>query len=231
MSHEHEMAAPYVLDALDDLDRTRFERHLDTCAECRDDVNALREGLDQIAASDAVSPPPAVRPAVLGQIESIQQLEPETARDARSARTTTRVWMLVAALAALVVTIVAVLNASTNGLDDLLAESDTRVVAVTATEAYEGSAFADAVVSGDGETVYLRAENLEPVADGSVYAAWIIGVDGPVPAGLFTPGADGSVTLSLEGSAGPGVVLGVTIEPDGGSPLPTGDVLFLGDLG
>ena len=67
-------AAPYVLGALDDLERTRYERHLATCDECAVEVAELRAGLDAIAVAESIDPPARVRAAVLEQIESIDQL-------------------------------------------------------------------------------------------------------------------------------------------------------------
>ena len=63
MSHEQDlsMAAPYVLDALDELDRARFERHLGDCQECREEVAALREGLEEIVGENSIPPPPHLR--------------------------------------------------------------------------------------------------------------------------------------------------------------------------
>ena len=34
----HSLAAPFALDALDELERRRFEAHLDSCVTCRDEV-------------------------------------------------------------------------------------------------------------------------------------------------------------------------------------------------
>ena len=42
-SEIHEQAAAYALDALDPEDRWTYERHLDTCDRCREEVAALRE--------------------------------------------------------------------------------------------------------------------------------------------------------------------------------------------
>ena len=232
MSHEQDlsMAAAYALDALDELDRARFERHLADCQECREEVAALREGLEEIVGENSIPPPPHLRASVMDQIESIDQIAPVEPRVA-TPRSQRRLWTAVAAIAAVVVAIGALLVTATDPLDDLLAQTDTRVVAVGGTDTYTGSGSADAVVSGDRERVYLRVENLESPADGSVYAAWLIGESGPEPAGLFVPDADGTATVALDGPVGTGVLLGITVEPEGGSSQPTTDVLFLGDLG
>ena len=50
MSHEysgsydvHALSGAYAVDALDDLERAAFERHLAECPECRAEVDSLRE--------------------------------------------------------------------------------------------------------------------------------------------------------------------------------------------
>ena len=71
-----------------------------------------------------------------------------------------------------------------------------------------------------------------PVLDeGRVYELWILREDGPAPAGLFRPDADGAVEVVLDlddvvGSGG----LAVSDEPAGGSPSPTGPILAEGEL-
>jgi anti-sigma-K factor RskA len=229
--NEREKAAPYVLDALDDLERTRFERHLVGCAECSAEVSALREGLDSIAESDPSDPPPSVRAAVLEQIETVDQVAAPD-HEAPAHKTLRGALTAVAAVSALVIAVGGiVLTSRGDPIDDLRAQPDSQVVAVERTESYVGSGSAEAVVSGDGETVYLQITDLEPTASGSVYEAWLIDDSGPVPAGLFTPDDNGLVVLAIDGSASPGVLIGVTIEPAGGSDAPSGAVLFLGEVG
>ncbi|TDB74977.1 zf-HC2 domain-containing protein, partial [Actinomadura sp. KC216] len=39
MTHDpHDLAGPYVLDALGDTERRRFERHLSGCTTCADET-------------------------------------------------------------------------------------------------------------------------------------------------------------------------------------------------
>ena len=43
MSDIHALSGAYAIDALDDVERARFERHLAECADCRAEVASLRE--------------------------------------------------------------------------------------------------------------------------------------------------------------------------------------------
>ena len=52
----------------------------------------------------------------------------------------------------------------------------------------------------------------------------MIGSGGPVKAGLFEGG--GQEIVLLEEPVGEGAMVAVTLEPEGGSEQPTGDILF-----
>src|SRR5438270_14072527 len=68
MTHDElkELAAAYVLDALDRDERRAFEIHLAGCAECAADVRSLRRVTDGLAwAAPLRTPSPEVRDRVL----------------------------------------------------------------------------------------------------------------------------------------------------------------------
>ena len=58
MSDIHALSGAYAIDALDDIERAQFERHLAKCAECRAEVESLREASAMLAETTAVEPPP-----------------------------------------------------------------------------------------------------------------------------------------------------------------------------
>jgi anti-sigma-K factor RskA len=70
-----------------------------------------------------------------------------------------------------------------------------------------------------GQTVLLL-DGLGAAPSGSTYQAWYIGAAGPRSAGTFQA-AGGSTAVLLEGQRDAGVVVGVTVEPEGGSEAPT----------
>ena len=69
----HALSGAYAVDALDDLERARFEAHLRECAECQAEVDSLREAAASLAL-DAVEPPEQLRAEVLAGIETIRPL-------------------------------------------------------------------------------------------------------------------------------------------------------------
>ncbi|MFN8076713.1 MAG: anti-sigma factor [Kineosporiaceae bacterium] len=72
----HALAGAYAVDALDDVTRAAFERHLTTCADCAEEVTGLRETAARLALGVAAAPPPGLRGAVLAQVARTPQLPP-----------------------------------------------------------------------------------------------------------------------------------------------------------
>ena len=96
----HSLIGAYVLDALDDLDRAAFDRHLRDCEVCRLEVDELFEVTARLADGAWSVPPPALRDNVLAAITNTRQVPPEVpARPPVRSRRTLR---LVAAAAAVI---------------------------------------------------------------------------------------------------------------------------------
>jgi anti-sigma-K factor RskA len=101
---------------------------------------------------------------------------------------------------------------------------------VATTSAVGGSdASATLYYSAELERSALSFAGLEDPAEGSVYELWYIS-DGASSAGLYTPSEEGAYRV-LEGEAPQGAVVGVTVEPSGGSDAPTSDPILLAPLG
>jgi anti-sigma-K factor RskA len=72
----HVLSGSYVLDAVSEPEREAFERHLQHCSLCQDEVRGLRETAARLALAKAVAPPPLLRPRVLGAAHRTRQLPP-----------------------------------------------------------------------------------------------------------------------------------------------------------
>jgi anti-sigma-K factor RskA len=83
--------------------------------------------------------------------------------------------------------------------------------------------------------IVLIASKLPPLPAGKAYELWFIGTDGkaPVPAGTFSPDAQGNVTAKLSQiqPRGGAKQFAVTIEKASGSPTPTTPILYSGSQG
>ena len=75
-----------------------------------------------------------------------------------------------------------------------------------------------------GRTV-LMAENLPP-PEGEIYAPWLMRGAIAEPAGLLEPGDRRDAPVPIEGPIDEADAVAVTLEPSGGSPVPTSDILL-----
>jgi anti-sigma-K factor RskA len=227
MSQIHDLAAPYVLGSLDAEDRLAFEEHLDSCAACRGAVAELGEGLAAMALADAIEPPPELRKRVL---EGTEPAGPQPVASIPKRRGWLRVLAPVAAVAALVLATVSIL--STDPVQEIAAAPDATTIDLVTTEAYPDRppSVATVVFSPSLEAAFVDFDGLAPVDVDRTYQIWLIGDTDPIPSGTFIPDRNGVAEVPVDGLATPDQILGITEEPQGGSPAPTGEVLFAVEL-
>jgi anti-sigma-K factor RskA len=88
------------------------------------------------------------------------------------------------------------------------------------------------IVDPNSSSAVLVIAGLEPLESNRIYQAWLIRDNTPVSAGLLTVDANGQGVLLVnsETTIGSFSALGISIEPEGGSQQPTGDIVVLSDL-
>ncbi len=72
----HTLAGAYALDALSALERSAFGEHLAACAQCRQEIQELREATARLGTSVAVRPRPELRAPTIQAARRISQLAP-----------------------------------------------------------------------------------------------------------------------------------------------------------
>jgi anti-sigma-K factor RskA len=73
----------------------------------------------------------------------------------------------------------------------------------------------------------MTVEGLDPAPEGSVYQVWAVTGGNPVSIGFLEVPDDGAVSADMEGvQLVEGQVVAVTLEPAGGSQLPTTEPIF-----
>ena len=72
----HELSGAYALDALDQAERERFERHLRRCPGCAEDVRQMTSTATALALAVAAEPPPGLKQRVLAAAATTPQLPP-----------------------------------------------------------------------------------------------------------------------------------------------------------
>ncbi len=117
---------------------------------------------------------------------------------------------------------------------DVLAQialPQSRAIAIAGTPV-QPHAYGQMIANPNGNSGVLIVADLAPLPPGKVYQFWLIKGNTPVSAGLFGVDAQGRGLLPVRASESVGSfdAIGVSIEPEGGSPQPTGDIVMLGKL-
>lgn len=77
------------------------------------------------------------------------------------------------------------------------------------------------VYSADEGAAVLLGDSIEPVPDDSTYQVWLVSDGSATSIGTFEPDSDGAAELRADGADPTGSIVGITIEPAGGSDQPT----------
>ena len=98
----HTLVGAYALDAVDDIERAAFDRHVLECASCRAELDELRETACRLADTTWSVPPPRLRTEVLAAVARTRQLPPAAPVSSARQDKTRRGRRLVAVAAAVV---------------------------------------------------------------------------------------------------------------------------------
>lgn len=229
----HALSGAYAVDALDDIERARFEEHLRSCPDCRAEVDSLREAAAALGTDAPAEPPAALRDQILAGIESVRPLPPlSPAVDTPDTVTSHRRRPRFGFSSPLLVAAALVLIAAAGTLW-LRPWVDTEPAPLTATERVlaaddatresrefpDGSRATIVVSRSEGRAVIIT-EDMAPAPDGKVYELWLQEPSGHLqPAGLMPDERD--ATVLLDGDASDAIGVGITVEPAGGSKQPT----------
>ncbi|MET9608445.1 anti-sigma factor [Streptomyces sp. NPDC006512] len=227
----HALSGAYALDALDHGERDAFERHLERCALCTQDVREFAATAARLGSAVALPVPPGMREAVLARIDGVRQLPPAR-RGIVALRRRALPLALAACLAGSVVLGGTALRehrqaqrtaSALQHLTEVLAAPDARTVSTRPGSAMTGKV----VVSASHDRAAFLGSGLPAAPPGRTYQLWF--ADGSVmrPAGLLR--ADGAAVL--RGPVGRATAVGLTLEPAGGSEQPTSPPLMLLALG
>jgi anti-sigma-K factor RskA len=94
------------------------------------------------------------------------------------------------------------------------------------TRTLEGSlgATLEMAYSADEGAMVVTGDDVPAVGDDETYQLWMVSETGALPAGTFRPDASGHVAVRVDADPSDFVV-GVTLEPSGGSEQPTSPML------
>ncbi|MEU0114667.1 anti-sigma factor [Streptomyces bobili] len=242
----HRMTGAYALHALPAEEREDFERHLEDCEPCAEETAELSATAARLGLAMFATPRPALREQVLRRVTTVRQEGPGGSRPARSGRAARRMrmmsrWALAACLAA-----AAGLGGTTvwqhdraedareqarlseRGADEIaavLTAPDARISTARLADGATGTV----VVSDIRDRAVFVASGMGRPPSGKVYQLWFDDGSTMRSAGLMDPGrTDQAVVMAgaVDGASG----MGITLEPEGGSPRPTSAPLAVVDF-
>ena len=242
----HTLTGAYAAHALSDTERLAFERHLDACPACAQEVRELEATTAHLGVTVAAPPPPELWDRIRAEALVTRQLPPVVGRaerrrqaDRRGTAAGRRVSPLLVAAAALLVAVLSVtaLNLGLLGRADRADRTADLVAAVLAAPdarriaAKPGPTGQVAVVVSRrrGQAVF-EASGLPEVPAARTYQLWVVDRSGPRPAGLVEPGGAGKVTRLLEGRVTGSEQVAMTVERRGGAARPTSEPVVVVDL-
>lgn len=235
----HTLAGAFALDAVNDVERAEFARHLEQCESCAQEVAELRATAARLGAAMAEEPPPEFKDRVLAAMHATRQLPPRTRpgspeRHRRTARAPR--WAVLVSAAAAVVGLAAggvfggialtqqqELNAAQSRLDQARQRYEPVAALLAAPDAK--AAHGEAPTGGGVTVVLSRTLNRVMVMDaglpaqpgGKVYQAWLVtGSAAPRSAGVITGTGNGALVIA--DGVGTADHVAVSVEPAGGSP-------------
>lgn len=232
----HSLAGAYALDALDDIERSLFDDHVTGCPACQLEVAELRETAARLASETAQTPPPSLKRAVMAQIANTRQvLPPPLPRSQRPpvSRWIHRTRMLVAAGVAAVVAASGVYVVQELRLRQERIAATSEITRINEVLSAPDAVMRSAVVQGGGRITIVTSpgrdegvvvlNDAKSYGDDKAYQLWLIEGSTPKSVGLLEP-AQISTTRLITGVRTANV-LGLSIEPAGGSAVPSQPIL------
>ena len=218
----------FALGVLDSTEALQVEEHLGVCPACRAELRAFQQVVEELPLAVPQHEPPAhLKKRILTQASrqaSVPSWPPRTSLLRRLAPA----W----GVFSLVLILALVIGNLTlwQRLENIEPPSQFQVIALTGTD-YKPDASGALVVSPDGNEGTLVAANLPELDPAYQYQLWLIQDGQRTSGGVFSVAQGGYGYLAV---TSPEPLLqydgfGVTIEPAGGSPGPTGQKVLGGE--
>lgn len=249
----------YALDALSDEERKLVEEYLTEHPEARQQIRDMGRAASALPYGVApVEPPRGVKEGLMARVtldaearaHRSREISPQPSRRAFSFESFFRAFSLATAAIAIIWVIalnlqVSRLRSEITALNERLVEQSQSLdqiiqnlpqtnpvitVSLRGTDE-QPQAQGQLIANPNDQSAVLVISGLPPLEPGRTYQVWLIG-DAPVSAGLLTVDQKGQSVLIItsEEAIGSFNSVGISIEPEGGSPQPTGAIVVLSDL-
>jgi anti-sigma-K factor RskA len=233
-NHVSELIPGYVLGCLDPDELAQVEAHLPGCRVCQEELDSYQAVADELPLAVPMTMPPAdlkrrlmdsVAGPQSGPAKAAGPAEPELSWWQRIERAlqgllARPLWQ---PLALLLILALALGNLLLLRQVIELSRAEPGTILLSGTEAAP-QATGVIVLNQDASRGTLVAEGLPPLDPAQQYQLWLIDDGQRLSGGVFSVDDDGFGTLQLSGpqSLADYAAFGITVEPAGGSPGPTG---------
>jgi anti-sigma factor RsiW len=257
MTHDEavDLAAGYVLGALEPAEEAAVREHLATCDLPHpefDELGSVVPALLELDESQLVEPPAGLRDRVMAAAAAdlatgsspaapiaFPSAAQRTAREETRSRTSRLDWAIRIAAVLAIVALGAWGLSLQRQLNDAQAfdravasvvqaasQPGAKTVILAPAQGHQGSGIA--AVNPDGSVV-LAMHDLPASTGGDVYTAWVIVGSQPTSLGDFDVGANGTSGFTSGPASTPaGATIAVTLEPNAGNTAPKGPVVSAG---
>lgn len=214
--------AAYALGALEAAEAAVYERHLDSCASCRERLQWLAPAVDRLpTAVEQISPPPSLRESLMATVRAEAGVAPGPAVAAGREREPWWERLRSAVLQPATGLAVMILLVAGIGTGYLLRGDDSGSEFIAARAVSESAPAASATLERHGDSATLHVNSLPPLERDEVYEVWLQR-DGVMEASsTFVLDRERGASAAVPGPlAGAEAVL-VTVEQRPGSNQPT----------
>jgi hypothetical protein len=230
MSDIHALSGAYAVDALDDIERAQFERHLRDCDICSREVESLRDASALLAETTAVAPSAALRLRILGEVAAVRPLPPVVPVTVPDAGPRRRRWFPALVAAAAAVVAVGAGAIVTQPWEDEPSQTPNLTAAERVLAAPDAETFTNTFGGPGKDVTMVRSVSLNSVVivpegmpaapSGHSYALWLQHDNRMVPAGVM--GEPGEPVV-LTGDAVTATGAAVSVEAAGETPTSPSD--------
>lgn len=239
--HECNVLLDYFNNTLTEAEKARFEKHLETCSDCREELlelQVLTEDLPYLA--EATEPNDGMKDrilaAVFSETDAKERIEQKPMKESRTSRKPKQ-WLQPLLAASLLLSLGANAYFFLNDKPEVTEPITTSViqdVQLAATEGFSGSAQATMVNEKNTASLIVQAEQLQKLSGTETYQVWLIDEKGDkVRAGTFRPNESGNGAVSHpmpESKNRSWQMIAVTLEPTPESAQPLGDIVLAAEL-
>lgn len=246
----------YALDVLTDEERELVESYLAEHPEVRTQMEEMNDAASSLPYSvSPVEPPRLVKDALMARVHADERAHASRQSSRRVMRFENVFQALSTGAAVVAILWAVVLNvqlsrlqnevsllgdalvAQSNSLEQINAKlpqvTDSTVVTISlnGTEA-RPDAQGQLIADPNSRSAVLVIAGLGQLEAGKTYQVWLIDGGGPKSAGILVVDENGQGILILNSEVAIGEIgwLGVSVEPDGGSEQPTGEIVIMSEL-